>query len=285
MPKNFLTPLIVSTLIMPLVATPALAGGNAPQQQADAVVSQPVDDGHVPIHERFFDNFSRVAIGAAVVSSPEFIGSDKDDVDYFPIIQGQYNLTDKDAIYFRGLRLGYAHAFSKHVQFGVDTTVRGSRNEDDDARLNGMGDIDTAFEVGPWVKARLYGFSLKSDIMFDVSGEHSGYVANIKVGRHLERGKNTSLELYGETSWGSGDFMDTYFTVLPGQAIAGRPAFNASSGLYQSAVGATLQQSLSEKIYLRLDTKLSFLHGDAKDTALTYNNNNLHGFLALGYAF
>lgn len=273
----FTLPAFLAAFMAPLMAIEALANdvGDVPEDPLQKK----------PLHERFFDDFSRVAIGVAAVSGPEFIGSDKQDFDIFPIIQGQYNFTEKDAIYLRGTKLGYAHAYNPHVQFGFETGARGSRNEDDDARLNGMGDIDTAFEVGPWIKGRFYGFSLKSDLMFDVTGEHSGYIANFRASKRIAELPGPSFDLYAETSWGSGDFMDTYFDVSAAQAIAGRPAFDADAGIFQSAIGVTFQYALSKSVYMRLDGKMSFLNDDARDSSVTYSDENLHGFLALGYAF
>lgn len=278
MTKLILTlPAFLAAVVAPFMAAGAFANdaGDAPEESLRKR----------PLHERFFDDFSRVAVGVAAISSPEFIGSDKQDFDVFPIIQGQYNFTDKDAVYLRGTKLGYAHAYNTHIQFGFETGARGSRNEDDDARLNGMGDIDTAFEVGPWIKGRFYGFSLKSDLMFDVTGEHSGYVANFRASKRVAELPGPSFDIYAETSWGSGDFMDTYFDVSAAQAIAGRPAFDADAGFYQSALGVTFQHAISKAVYLRLDGQLQFLHGDAKNTGVTFSDENLRGFMAIGYAF
>ena len=237
----------------------------------------------------FSDNFNRVSVGVVALTRPDFIGSDKQETDVFPMIQGQYNFNQKNAIYFRGISFGYEHRYNQNLKFGIDTGARSSRKEDDDPRLAGMGDISTAFEVGPWVDAEISGFSLKSKLMFDVSGEHGGFVGDLKLSKRLvdfgRQAQLPTLDLYAETSWGSGDFMDTYFDVTPAQALASRPAFNADAGFYQSAMGAVFMYAVRKNIFLRLDGKVQFLHGDAKNSGVTFDNTNFQGFLGVGYTF
>lgn len=269
--KLFFIPTLVLTLA--ISAAPAWAENGRKEQDA------------TPEHENFFDDFSRVSVGGAVITRPEFIGADKHETKAFPIIQGQYNFSERDAVYLRGPSLGYSHAYNRHMQVGVKTSFRASRRADDDARLSGMGDVGTAFEVGPWVKTKFYGFSLAADTLFDVTGDHDGFVANLRAGKRIAEMPGPSLEFYAETSWGSGDFMDTFFDVTAAQAQPGRPAFDADAGFYQSAVGSVFQYTLHKSVFLRLDGQLQFLHGDADDSPVTFDNTNFRGFLGLGYTF
>lgn len=239
-----------------------------------------------PLYKRFFDDLSRVGVGFAVLTRPEFIGSDKHQVDVFPMAQGVYNINPKNQIYLRGVELGYAHALGEHIQLGFAGTIGENREEDDDPRLAGMGDIDTAFEIGPWAKVRTgNGLSLKAAVLFDVAGAHDGYVGDLKLAQKLTEGKGPGFEIYAETKFGSGDFMDTYFSVSAAQALVGRPALNAGSGFYQSAVGMTFNYALPHDLFLRLDGGLQFLHGDAQKSSVTFDSTQARGMVALGYTF
>mgnify|MGYP005840830783 CR=1 FL=1 len=256
-------------------ASPAFAGGKADEEISER-----------SMFSRFFDGFGNLGVGVVFVSNPEFIGSDGNDEDFLPLIQGQYNLSENDSLYLRGAKLGYAHAFSSHLQAGIETTTGGSRDEDEDARLAGMGDIDSAVEVGPWVKWRSKSdFSVKGALMFDVAGGHGGYVGDLKIAQKLTSGKGPGFEVYAQTHYASADFADTYFTVTPAQVIAGRPAFNAGSGFYQSDIGASFHYAVSGDIYLWIDGQVQFLHGDAKETSVTFDDTQTRAIVGLGYTF
>ena len=240
--------------------------------------------------ESIFANFSRLAVGTAVINRPDFIGAEDNQTDIFPFFQGQYNFSDRDAVYLRGINIGYSHQASSNVQLGIEGKSRSSRNEDDDPRLNGIGDVDTAFEVSPWIKGTIKGFSVKGSVDFDVSGNHDGFVAGARVSRKVSDFIGTvpakSFEIYADTSWGSSNFMDTYFDVTPAQAAASsRAVFDADAGFYRAGIGSVFQFALHKDVYLRLDGQLQFLLGDAKDTNVTFENTSMNGFIGVGYTF
>ena len=233
----------------------------------------------------FFDDFSAISIGTAFVTQPEFLGAETSETRVFPLVQGAYNIDGHQQIYLRGLELGYAYAYNENFQFGVDLTPRRGRGPEEDSRLTGLENIGTSIEVGPWVKLRWKGLRFQTNIRTDIAGEHDGVLATFKLSHKVEPIPGFRFTAYGQTEWASNAFMDTFFTVTPGEAAAGRPAFNAKSGFYQSALGGTFNHLLHKDIFLWVDAQFQFLHGDARKSSLSFNDTDFRGILGVGYTF
>lgn len=224
-------------------------------------------------------------LGTAIVSKPEFIGSDNDQIRIFPFIQAMYKFDDNNEVYFRGIQGGYNHTFSDVIKLGVELTARDNRNASQDTRLNGMGDIDHAIELGPWAQYRFKDFSVKGTFRFDVSGEHEGYVLELQAKQKIRLKPGVFVNAYAETEWADNNFMDHYFSVSQSQVIAGRPAFNADAGFYQSALGMNFTYGVRRNVFLRVDGRMNVLHGDAKNSGVSFESTNFLGFVGIGYTF
>jgi len=224
-------------------------------------------------------------LGTAVVSKPEFIGSDNDEIRIFPFIQAMYKFDDRNEVYFRGIQGGYNHHFSDSLKLGVELTARDDRSPSQDARLNGMANIDHAIEVGPWAQYAYKDFKVRGTFRFDVSGEHEGYVFELQAKQKIRIRPGVFVNGYVETEWADNNFMDHYFSVSAAQAIAGRPAFNAGAGFYQSAVGMNFTYGVRRNVFLRVDGRMNVLHGDAKDSGVSFESTNFLGFVGIGYTF
>ncbi|MBA44298.1 MAG: hypothetical protein CMF62_09910 [Magnetococcales bacterium] len=224
-------------------------------------------------------------VGAAFVTQPEFIGADEDEFRVFPFLRAYYRLDENNEFYFNGNRGGYNHKFNDHWKVGVGLTGTRGRNNDEDSRLAGLEDVPGSLEVGPWVQYRINDTKFRTMVRYDVSGGHNGYSVDFELKQKIKVKPGIHFNGYVETSWADNDFMDTFFTVAPGQAIAGRPAFNAGSGFYKSAVGASFNYGLRKDVFVVVNGKVQKLHGDASDSPLAFNSTHFIGYVGLGYTF
>ena len=264
---------LLNTALFPLVLVLTLA-------LAVPAHAEPEDDDDNPGTDTW-----ALHVGVAAVTQPEFIGADENQFNMLPFIRAYYRFDENNEFYLSGNKGGYNHRFDKHWKVGIGLTGTQGRNSDNDSRLAGMPDIGTAIEIGPWVQYRFNDTKLRALLRYDISGQHDGQSIDFQVKQKVRLKPGIHFNAYADTSWADADYMDTFFTVTPGQAVAGRPAYNASSGFYKANLGASFNYGLRKDVFIVVDGKVQRLLGDAADSPVTYSNTNFIGYIGLGYTF
>jgi outer membrane scaffolding protein for murein synthesis (MipA/OmpV family) len=228
-----------------------------------------------------------VAVGLGVASIPEYSGSNENDWYVLPFIRAQYRLDEKNHLFaspYEGI--GFKHLLTDSFQFGVKTGWRKGRDSSDDASLAGMPDVDTAIEAGPFVRYTYHRLTIGLDAKTDLNGKHDGYTIEPMAMLSLPTPINRLRASIGaDMVYGSGNFMDAYYRVLPAQATATRRAFEPGSGFASMSGNTQLTYLVDENWFVTGSVKVTRLLGDAADSPLTRQDTNVGGFMAVGYQF
>lgn len=229
------------------------------------------------------------SLGAGALIGPEYPGAKSTTVSPIPLVDIAYRadwflvdtifLNTRDGLGLVMLRQG---AFS----FGGSIGYAPGRDEDDAARLHGLGDIDGGARAGLFAEAEFgaLGLSLRVDRgLGDIEG------TTVTAGAAYLQGLGENLMLVGqiEAVWADDDHMQQWFGIDQGQAARsayfGR--YNAEAGFRDVSISVTALYSLSESWRVSGTAGMSRLLGDAADSPITQRENQPFGMLGLSYSF
>ena len=163
---------------------------------------------------------------------------------------------------------------SKTWSLGPAVNYRFGRSDVDDKVVDKMRDIDGTVEVGAfggwtWVGQDdpRHRFSVGTEVLYDVGGEHDGYLISGSVRYFKPVLRSLTLTIGTSLTYGSGDYMDTYFGVNAGNVgSSGLSAFKADGGLRDVRVPLTAIFSFSQNWHVAGGVIYSRLLGDAADS-------------------
>ncbi|UVI40346.1 MipA/OmpV family protein [Qipengyuania spongiae] len=272
------------------LATPLAA------QEAPPAGSGDVYDGTV------FDG-DYLTIGAGVAYLPSYTGSDDYVLTPFPAVQGSIagiDITPRAG----GVALDFIPdaGSGPDLALGVAARIRRDRaTQIEDPVVASLGELDTAFEVGPSagisfpaVLNPYDSLSFNADVLWDVAGAHDGMSITPSVTYFTPLSRGIAASLSVSANHVDDDFADYYFSVTPAASLtSGLPVYDADSGFRD--VGATLFVAYD------LDGDLtnggfaiaglagySSLLGDFKETPFTSIRGDADQYfvgLGLGYTF
>jgi len=183
---------------------------------------------------------------------------------------------------------------SKTWSLGPAVNWRFGRSDVDDKAVDSMSDIDGTVEVGAfggwtWVGQDdpRHRFSVGTEVLFDVGGEHDGYLISGSVKYFQPVLRPLTLTIGASLTYGSGDYMDTYFGVNAGNVgSSGLSAFKADSGLRDLRVPLMAIFSFSENWHLAGGVVYTRLLGDAADSPVVDKRGSKDQFFAgVGIAY
>lgn len=257
------------TLLVPLLLSSqlALAEGSG--------IPGTIDDSVAPAV-----NAWKIAAGGGLASVPRYEGASKNRLRFAPVLE------ISDGHFFAGTSRGIGYNFSddKTLQYGARITLASYRKQNADARLNGMGDISNAAELGGFLDARFSPWYLTSSVASSSHGAHlelgGGYETQLSAADKLRGG----LEL----DWANGKYMQTYFGVNAAQAAASAgvlTAYNATSGIKDYALKLNWMHSYSKEWFSNAGVSYKQLAGSARNSPLTQRNSMSTVSFVVGYNF
>lgn len=169
---------------------------------------------------------------------------------------------------------------NKTWAFGPALNYRFGRDDDvDDVQVSLMREIDDTVEAGVFGSWQWIGnddprhrFIVSGEFLHDVGGEHEGFIlsGSARYFQPIERIKPLTLSIGANLTYGSSDYMDTYFSVDANNAArSGLPQFAADSGLRDFRVPMMAVWSFSEKWHVAGGAIYSRLLSDAGDSPVT----------------
>jgi outer membrane scaffolding protein for murein synthesis (MipA/OmpV family) len=229
-------------------------------------------------------------IGGFVFVTPKFEGSKSYDVFGFPFVApagfGQdgswVDIRGADDVRFRLIQ-------NQGFEAGALTGYRFGRDQNDAARLRGLGDIDgglvlgayAGYRVGPWFFSASYQHQVTGD-------EDTGGLVRLAIDHTWRLDPHTKLVTSLGTAYASSDYMQTYFGVSAAQAatsLAGLPQYNPSAGFKDVSLGATATIELDPRWTLYLTGRYTRLIGDAADSPVIETENAFFAGAGLSYKF
>jgi outer membrane scaffolding protein for murein synthesis (MipA/OmpV family) len=224
--------------------------------------------------------------GGFVYVSPAYEGGRSYEVTGFPFI-APAGFGDDGIVQIKGaddLRLRLFHAGG--LELGPLAGYRFGRDEDDAARLTGLGDIDGGLVVGGFATYRAGPFAASISYHHQATGDDTGGLVRFGVEHVARLSPGLKITTSAGTNYALEDYMASFFGVTTAQSIAsGLPAFDASAGFKDVHAGITASIDLGDRWALLLIGRYARLIGDAADSPVIETENQLYGGLALSYKF
>lgn len=230
----------------------------------------------------------RVKAGGVIAVTPRYEGSKDYRVVGFPFIApaglggGLVQFNGPEDLRFRLLRSGGFEA-------GPLVGYRFSREEDDAARLRGLGDVDGSFVAGGFAAYTMGAVKPFISYHYGFSGDDEDTGGLLRFGAEV-KGDVSSIALKATigATYADDTYMDTFFSVSQAQSnasVAGLAAYDADAGIKDVYFGLSADVPLSERWGLKLMGRYSHLLGDAADSPIVETESQWFGGAGLTYTF
>lgn len=246
---------MLSRRLSVLAVTAALLGGAAPglAQTNPAPAAEPAKTQW------------RLTVGAGGMVAPTYLGSDEYDFDALPLFDLRYAdrafLSTRDGLGANLLR-------GPNLKAGPILKFRFGRDQDDDAALRGLGNVDPAWEAGGFVRYDLKPMTLGAELRQGMGG-HDGTVGDLFASWSTNLSRSVMLTAGPRASFGSEDYTQTYFGIDAGQAArSGYSRYNAD-GLFASfGLGAAVNWRMTDSLSLGGFAGVDRILGDAANSPI-----------------
>jgi MipA family protein len=223
-------------------------------------------------------------VGAVVIASPEYMGSDERRILVLPSIDYQW----KNG-WFAGLSNGIGYQFPSRpdLQFGLRVTADLGRQEDRSSALTGMGDIEPRPEAGVFFNyLPTPEVFLTSSLRYGAGNDRNGMQIDLGAGVAKQLAPQWRAAVGLAATWVNGDYMQGFFGVTPQQAAAsGYAAYSAAAGLRDVRVNGSLTYFIDARWSVTGALTVRSLQGDARDSPIVFESTPVTGVLALSYGF
>lgn len=229
-----------------------------------------------------------LALSGLLIWTPEFIGSDEYEVIGEVSINGYLGLSEKSTLFVNNSGVGLNYQLSDNLNTGILGNVRPDQDRSNIKYLDGLSNIDVAFEVGSYLSYQLTDrMEISVSGLFDVSDTHHGWVANLNVSHEyaIPNTPITMITLAG-LDYANKNYNDTYYGVKPStNGIPIRPSFVLGSGFNSATFGTTFSCASSQKTSLVGSISATQIIGDAKDSPIIKEDTFITVGLGVSYTF
>lgn len=256
-----------------LAAALAVVGAAAHAQAFDAVrIFGPVEaDG-------------KGAVGVALASAPEFLGSRKRRTLLLPVFDYRW----KNG-FFAGTSNGIGHLFSSapNVQYGLRITADFGRKASRSPALNGMGDIDAAAELGGFFNYFVSpAISLTSSLRYGAGNDRKGMLIDLGANYAVQLTPQWRSAVGVGVSYVNAKTMQSAFGVTPAQSVSsGYAPYSPGAGFRDVRATASLNYFVNRQWAVTGVVSASALQGDAKRSPIVRDRSPVTGVLAVTYEF
>jgi outer membrane scaffolding protein for murein synthesis (MipA/OmpV family) len=253
--------------------------GSLDQADIWADVSEEIDEA--PGYEDPDDSKRNWAftVGVAAGISPDYEGSN----DYEFGLGPNFAISWKKTVFYKGKSLGANLIKRKNLKAGPILSWTSGRDEDDNDKLEGLGDVDSSVEAGGFVSYRHKPFRFRLEARQDVGSGHDGALVEMSGGTTLPFQKPLVFAALG-TTWASDDYMESFFGIDTKQsAESGLKRYNAEAGIKDVNISLTAGHAINNR--WRVGGKLEYkrLVGDAADSPIVDDENQFLFGITLTY--
>ena len=224
-----------------------------------------------------------IAVGLLAIDWPEFQGSDASETIALPYIDLLYRQR-----FFINDRYGIG-AFlygTERSRYGASLAFREGRDESGAGYLEGTGDIDSAATLNLFA-SYLYG-STSFDINLEgpVTGDNTGLQLELILANSHVLAQKFVINPGVIARLASERYMDSFYGVSTSQATSSElPVYETAAGLKSLALELGLAYLVSNRWMLVGGIELERLLGDAADSPITRDKDQLTATAGLAYRF
>lgn len=227
-----------------------------------------------------------LTLGAGIGAGPDYEGANE--YGPRPILVARASFGDQ-SVELRGTSLRATLLKAGMFSAGPVVNYRFPRNDVAEDAVDDLDNIDAAVEVGGFVRFFNKGLIAGLTATHDVAGTHDGYLISGQLGFRKQVLPLLASTITVSTTYANGDYMDTYFGIDAGDAVAsGLDEFDADAGFKDVGVALNLQHGRREGWGLTGILSYKRLLDDAEDSPIVDdvgNANQIFGGAALTYSF
>jgi outer membrane protein len=219
-----------------------------------------------------------ISLGAGVVSRPEYPGSKSSETRALPLVNVRHGRFFLGGVPGSGSPAGLGAYLYEDSSWNVGVVISGDvedpRQESDDARLRGLGDIDGTARAGLFASYRVGWVTLRGSAHSDVAGKGQGTIASFDAEATFHPLPGLTLSAGPGVTWGNRSYMQTFFGIDANQAArAGLAQYQVDSGANLARVSFGAQYELTPQWSLGSRITAARLLGDAADSPVVGDRN------------
>ena len=244
-----------------------------------ADLSEEINEAPVYEDEKPADRKWAISIGVAAGVAPDYEGSNDYGFGFGPNISASW----RDTIFYKGKSLGANLIRQDNVKAGLIVSRSTKRKEDDNDKLEGLGDVDSGIEVGGFVSYKIKPWRFKAEARQEVDSGHEGALLELSVGTDLPF---TKPLVYVElaTTWASDDYMESFFGIDSQQsANSGLERYNANAGIKDANISISVGYPITNRWKIGTMMEYKRLLGDAADSPIVDDKNQFVVGISLSY--
>ena len=228
------------------------------------------------------DTIVDLTLAGGVDYSPDYEGSDDYELDLIPYAElSAYDGLLSVSVEGAQAAVPLADGFAAGLGLGYD----GGRDEDDNDALDGLGDVDGSLIGSVFASAEVGEIDLGLIFSHALGGGIEGYTIDLDAGHATEVIEDwLDLELGAGVTWGSQDYLETFFGIDAAQAAAsGLDEIDVDAGFKSVGVSAVGNLYLTDWLTLGLQLDYQRLLGDTADSPIIKDEGSPDQFSALVY--
>jgi outer membrane protein len=225
-----------------------------------------------------------IMLGGLTLLSPDYEGSDDFEVKGLPFLDVSWR--NRFFLNFQQ-GLGVNIIRNKNLTFGTSIGYYGSRKEDDNEALIGLGDVDGGVDGRLFVFVPVGPISLTSMYRHDLSGNHDGAIFSVGALYFKPVSPKLRVMLQGRLNFASENFMNTYFDMNLSQASrSSMTVYDADAGIKDISAFNILIYSFTRHWNVVSFMGLSRLLGDAANSPIVEERGTANQFrFGLGFSY
>lgn len=218
-------------------------------------------------------------IGLSSGFAPDYEGSNDYEFGYGPNVSFSWRKT----IFYKGKTLGANLINQKNLKVGPILVWASGRDEDDNDKLEGLGDVDGSLEAGGFISYRNKPWRFQGEVRQDINSGHEGAIVELSGGMTLPFETPLLFAKVG-TTWASDDYMESFFGVDSRQASdSGLKRYNANAGFKDIKLSVTAGYAITNRWRLGGLVEYKRLVGDAADSPIVDDKNQFLAGFSLSY--
>lgn len=231
-----------------------------------------------------------VVLGLGVISTPEYAGSDNQKVIPAPVVVATHGRWFLGALPTSGVPFGVGYDLVRTPQwrFGLaaGSGFAKPREESDDARLAGLGDIDATAQVAAFGSFTEQWLTVRGAVTTDVGGNGHGTFGLFEVEGKWPVAEGLTLSIAPGLSVADSRNLQTFYGIDSAQsARSGRAEYHPGAGLSAVRLAFGGDYRFTPQWGLGARVVFSKLRGDAADSPITQDTNQNTFSLFTTYRF
>jgi outer membrane protein len=220
-----------------------------------------------------------ISIGVGAGVSPDYEGSNDYEFGFGPNLSASW----RDTIFYKGKSLGANLIRKKNLKAGLIAARATKRKEDDNDKLEGLGDVDGGIEVGGFVSYKTKPLRFKAEARQEVDSGHEGALVELSVGSDMPFAKPPVYVELG-TTWASDDYMDNFFAIDSQQSSSsGLQRYNADAGFKDVNISISVGYPITDRWKIGAMVECKRLLGDAADSPIVDDKNQFVAGIGVSY--